>query len=239
MRYLRDKWIKSSTTWIYVIILLVACQAGDGPVPAPAPVTPKPTKPIPPPRIPCTPTPPANSSAKKILFVGNSLTYFNDLPSLVLAIAVDHSKVIEVESLTFPNYALEDHWNDGCIQVLIASGYYDFVIMQQGPSSQEEGRTSLLEYGVLVQALCRKADTKLAFYMVWPSRANYHTFQGVIDNYTQAAQTTGAILCPVGLVWKEHFDQTNDFSYYGPDNFHPSLAGSQVAATVIYSSLFP
>lgn len=233
------KWLANLAC---LLILIVSCQASQDPVsPSQAPVISKPAKPrpIPPPSIPCTPVPPSTATAKKILFVGNSLTYFNDLPALVKQIAAGQGREVEVQSLTFGNYALEDHWNDGCVQVLIASGYYDFVVVQQGPSSQAEGRAILLEYGQLLKDLCQKADTQLAFYMVWPALANYANFDGVIKNYSDAATITKSVLCPAGRVWKQHFDDTGDFSYYGPDSFHPSLLGSHVAAQSIYESLFP
>ena len=41
------------------------------------------------------------------------------------------------------NYALKDHWNEGELQSLIKSGNFDFVVVQQGPSSQAEGRAML------------------------------------------------------------------------------------------------
>ena len=141
--------------------------------------------------------------------------------------------------LAKPDYALEDHWNDGELQSLIKSGHFDFVVVQQGPSSQSEGRAMLFNYGEKIQSLCRQHNCRLAFFMVWPARANYQTFDGVILNHTDAADKTNALLCPVGKIWKEHFDASNDFSYYGSDQFHPSLAGSQVAAKVIYKTLIP
>ncbi|MBX2815894.1 MAG: hypothetical protein KTR24_07850 [Saprospiraceae bacterium] len=173
-----------------------------------------------------------------VLFVGNSLTYYNSLPNLVKEEAAAKGKNIAVETLANANYGLEDHWNDGIVKRLIKSGTYDYVVIQQGPSSQPYGRQSLLEYGGLIKALCEQHDTKMAFFMVWPSRQYYNTFSGVIRNYTEAAQTTNSILCPVGSEWKAYFDSTNDFSYYGPDQFHPSREGSLVAARIIYRSLF-
>lgn len=187
----------------------------------------------------CNPTPPLRAGTKKILFVGNSLTYFNDLPSRVAGIGASKGNLLEQEMMAYPNYALEDHWNEGCLQGMISSGYYDFVVVQQGPSSQSDGAKSLLEYGELIQQLCKQHDTKLAFFMVWPARVNYHTFNGVITNYTSAAYATGAILCPVGYAWKRYIDDTGDWSYYGPDEFHPSEVGTGVAAEIIYKSLFP
>lgn len=175
----------------------------------------------------------------KILFVGNSLTYTNNLPGLVTAKAKQQGVGVETEQLAYPNYALEDHWNDGKLQRLIKNGNYDYVIVQQGPSSQADGRSMLLTYGPKIEALCKKADSKLAFYMVWPAKANLHTFDGVITNYRDAAEATHSLLCPVGERWKEYFETTGDYSYYGPDGFHPSLKGSEVAATIIVNTLFP
>jgi lysophospholipase L1-like esterase len=172
-----------------------------------------------------------------ILFIGNSLTYSNDLPALVQQIARDHGVKIKTEVLAHANYALEDHWNDGVIQKRIASEKFQYVIVQQGPSSQADGKAMLLDYGQRIKTLCDKHKSQLTFFMVWPARANASMFDGVINNYTEAATKTGSLLCPVGKIWKEHFEKTNDYSYYGPDNFHPSVAGSKVAAEVIFETL--
>jgi hypothetical protein len=185
------------------------------------------------------PTDPDDVSEFNLLFIGNSLTYVNDLPNLVKSIAATNGKDLSVTTIANGNYALIDHWNDGIIQTYIESGDYDFVIVQQGPSSQPYGRELLFEYGGKISELCKDNDTKLAYYMVWPSLTYYSTFDGVIYSYTEAANRNNDILCPVGEVWKSYFDATNDFSYYGSDGFHPSLEGSKVAAGIIYESLFP
>lgn len=173
-----------------------------------------------------------------LLFVGNSLTYSNNLPKLVAEEAKNKEIIITTTMLAKPNYAIVDHWADREVQRLIKTKKYDFVIIQQGPSSQADGREMLLKGGKKYNDLCNANGAKLAYFMVWPSRVYYHTFDGVIKNYTDAAIKNKAILCPVGKIWKQYFDKTNDFSYYSPDQFHPSLSGSQVAAKVIVASLF-
>lgn len=179
-----------------------------------------------------------DSASTQILFVGNSLTYSNDLPKLVEKIGKKKDTPIKTHMLAYPNYALEDHWNDGEVQKLLASGRFAYVVVQQGPSSQADGRAILLDYGERMKTLCTMHNAQLAFYMVWPAKVNYHMFEGVIKNYSDAALHTNSILCPVGKVWKEHMDATQDFSYYSADLFHPSEAGSNVAAQIIYNSLF-
>lgn len=178
-----------------------------------------------------------SDSAKSILFVGNSLTYTNDLPALVAKIGRDSGIEIKTRTLAYPNYALEDHWNDGVMQSLIASGEYDFVVVQQGPSSQSDGRIMLLDYGARIKTLCTGNNAQLAFFMVWPAFVNFGTFDGVIANYTAAATATNSLLCPVGLAWKNYFQASGDYSYYGPDMFHPSLKGSENAGLIIYKTL--
>ena len=78
-----------------------------------------------------TPEKPYSGSLKTILFVGNSLTYTNDLPKLVVAFGKENGVEINTTILAYPNYALEDHWNDGQVQKLIAKYKYDFVVIQQ------------------------------------------------------------------------------------------------------------
>lgn len=178
-----------------------------------------------------------NRAELRILFVGNSLTYTNNLPGLVKKAGRKKGLQIAVKRMAHPNYALVDHWLDGDVQREIATGQYDLVIVQQGPSSQPEGRKMLMEYGKRFSAHCREHKAGLAFFMVWPSLPYYHTYDGVIQNYREAAETNNALLLPVGEVWKAHFDATGDFDYYADDGFHPSLKGSKAAADIIVEHL--
>lgn len=174
-----------------------------------------------------------------VLFVGNSLTATNNLPGLVRAEGEKKGYYVRTKAVTIPNSALEDHWFDGTAIELIRSEHFDFVVVQQGPSSQGEGRQMLLEYGAKFKEVCNQNQAKLAFYMVWPAIPNYSNFSGVIKNYTDAATATKSLLCPVGSYWKAYIDRTGDFSYYSGDQFHPSKKGSALAAEVIYKTLFP
>lgn len=173
-----------------------------------------------------------------ILFIGNSLTYTNNLPLLVKKQAKLSGINIKTTMVAKPNYAITDHWNDGEVQKLISSKAFNFVVIQQGPSSQAEGKQMLIDDGKKLSILCKNNNTKLAYFMVWPSLQYYHTFDGVIKNHQLASKLNDAILCPVGEVWKKHFDDTNNFDYYGTDGFHPSKKGSEVAAKVIVTTLF-
>lgn len=179
------------------------------------------------------------TATTSILFVGNSLTYSNDLPKLVYELTKSRNQNIYTKMIAKPNFALIDHLDvDSHVEEEIKSKKFDYVVVQQGPSSQDESRKLLFEGGERFNTLCNVNDTQLAFFMVWPSRLYYHTFDAVIKNHTDVAAEFNAILCPVGKVWKNYFDSTSDYSYYGSDEFHPSLIGSKEAARVIVNSLF-
>ena len=172
-----------------------------------------------------------------ILFIGNSLTYSNNLPGLVEERGIQENLEIKTKVIALPNYALIDHWNDGTIQVEIKNGNYDYVFIQQGPSSQSWGREILIEYGRKIKSVCDEQETELVYFMVWASIGYYQTYNDVIKNHEDAAALNNALLCPVGKQWKAYFDSTQDFSYYGSDGFHPSLKGSKNAAEVIVDFL--
>ena len=178
-----------------------------------------------------------SNESYSILFIGNSLTYTNNLPELVKIVAKERGITIRSKMIAFPNYSIIDHWDNGSIQQEIAKNSYDFVIFQQGPSSRPYGREILIKYGKKLSNLCHNNNAKLGYFMVWPSLSYYHTFEDVIKNHRDASVINDAILFPVGEVWKRHFDLTKNFDYYSSDGFHPSMEGSKVAAKIIVEYL--
>lgn len=174
---------------------------------------------------------------QKILFVGNSLTYTNDLPALVQEIGKMDGKKIICKSLLLANYSLEDHWNEGKVKTEIENGNYDFVIAQQGPSALPESQVLLLEYATRFAQVCQENNSKMVLYMVWPSKARFFDLDNVIYSYTNAAEKTGSLLCPAGLAWKYAWEKDPSMKLYGPDGFHPGMDGTLLAALTLYGTL--
>jgi hypothetical protein len=189
--------------------------------------------------VPVGPKGPRPVHTYKVLFVGNSLTYYNDLPKVFEEEASRSYRIIETDMVALANAALLDHWHNGNVQEMIKTNGYDFVVIQQGPSSQAYGRQILLDYGRRFKDLCDQYGAELVYYMVWPAKVNYHTFDAVIANHREAAEVNDALLAPVGEEWKDYFDTTGNFSYYGSDDFHPSEKGTEKAAEIIAETLFP
>ena len=177
--------------------------------------------------------------SQNILFVGNSLTYTNNMPQIIEYLGKQNGVVIKTESICLPNYAIIDHINDGNLQKLLNKKQFDYLLIQQGPSSQEEGRRMLVEDGAKMKALANKHNIKLGYFMVWPSVKYYFTFNKVIENHEVAAKKNNALLFPVGKIWKAYNANEELENLYSFDNFHPSKTGSFLAALTIFHKLNP
>lgn len=173
----------------------------------------------------------------RVLFVGNSLTYTHDVPGLVQALADRSGRSMSHGTIARPNYALEDHWNDG-IGREIGRLRPDFVVMQQGPSSLPESRTHLVAWTRTLAGAIREAGGEPALYMVWPEVSRRAAFGAVRESYEAAAAEVNGRFIPAGAAWLELWARDEDVELYGPDGFHPSYLGALVAAHAIFAVLF-
>lgn len=176
-------------------------------------------------------------SQQKILLVGNSLTYTNNLPSLLDEIASMKGKQWETTCLCYPNFGLEDHVHDPTTKAEILSKAYSWVIFQQGPSSQADGRASLLRFGDSLSQWSITGGAKPALFMVWTSLDWAGTWPLVIQNHRDAADQIGAMLIPVGENWQAYLKAFPTDALYTADEFHPSLLGSYLAAASIFQTM--
>jgi hypothetical protein len=174
--------------------------------------------------------------ADRALFVGNSLSEANELPLIVEALASAGGHPLFVEAITYGGVSLEDHWGLGT-QDRIAAGAWRWVVLQQGPSSLLSSRVNLREWTRRFDAVIRQAGGVTALYMVWPESSRRNVFADVSASYRLAAQDVDGILLPAGDAWLAAWRLDPTLPLYGSDGFHPSAAGSYLAALTIYGGL--
>jgi hypothetical protein len=174
----------------------------------------------------------------RVLFVGNSLTYFNDLPEMVRGLTEAAGlPAVEVESVAFPDYDLGLHLDRGDAMRAIRSKRCTLVVLQQGPSSLEENRAQLRAWTVTFAADIRKAGARPALYMVWPSLENAWTFDRAVESYRLAADDVDGVLFPVGEAFRVARAKDPTAPLYENDGYHPTITGSYLAALVIVARL--
>jgi hypothetical protein len=184
------------------------------------------------------PEPPPEDLDLRVLFIGNSLTYTYDIPALVAALVqTAGSPTFHYEAITAGNFSLEDHWNRGDAVRAIDGGGWDIVVLQQGPSSLPESRVLLIEYVRRFAERIRAVGGRPAVYMVWPELVRENVWDAVTTNHTDAAREVDGILIPVGEAVRAMVRDHPSLPVLGGDGFHPSQAGSYLAALVIYGQL--
>lgn len=172
-----------------------------------------------------------------ILFVGNSLTYTHDMPTLFEGIAEAEEVAVSRGVVAYPGVALEDHWVRGDARNAIAGGGWDVVVLQQGPSSLPENRTNLIEWSRRFAEEIHRAGGRPALYMVWPAANRSADFDAVSESYRQAAAAVDGLLVPGGDAWRAAWQLDPSLRLYGPDGFHPSVLGSYLVALTMFEAL--
>lgn len=176
---------------------------------------------------------------RKVLFIGNSLTYFNDMPFIIRAMAeADGQEPLAPTGVVAPDFSLEDHWNAGDALEAIRRGDWEFVVLQQGPSSLPENQAHLKTWSERFNPEIRAVGARPALYMVWPDASREFAFDAVSMAYSAAAESVDGLLFPVGEAWRAAWRRDANAPLYGSDGFHPTVAASYLAAAVMYQQLY-
>ncbi|HEX6370656.1 MAG TPA: hypothetical protein VF006_17165 [Longimicrobium sp.] len=174
----------------------------------------------------------------RILFIGNSLTYYHGLPYMLRSLADSAGEAPPVvEDVALPDYSLEDHWNDGRAARAIRGGCWNYVVLQQGPSSLAESRALLLDYAGRFDALVRERGGRTALYSVWPAASRRGDFARAIESYALAAERVDGLLLPAATAWLEARERDAAVQLY-QDDVHPTQAGTWLAALVMTARLY-
>jgi hypothetical protein len=176
--------------------------------------------------------------ALRVLFVGNSLTAANDLPAEVSRLAAAGGRRLEYGAVVYGGFNLEDHWNQGDARTALATGSFDVVVMQQGPSALPESQIDLQMWAKRWADEARAVGTRPALWTVWPESWRASALSDVILSYATAAEVAGAEIYPAGAGWLYAWQCRPTLGLYSRDGFHPSPVGTYAAALAVYGGLF-
>lgn len=176
--------------------------------------------------------------AARVLFIGNSLTYSNDLPQMLKAIAAQAGKSLQVDAITIGGAALEDHYGNRSTLARIGSGDYDLVVLQQGPSSLPESQQHLAYWTRRFEGVIRASGARPALYMVWPDSTRFGFFDAVRMSYSEAALGVNGMFIPAGEAWRAAWRLDPTLPLYDADQFHPSVLGSYTAALSMFCEFY-
>ena len=186
------------------------------------------------------------SNKLKVVFIGNSLTFVNDLPKVLTKVAASASPdwTISAGQNHLPGGStLKNNWHSYSVSTrstealdLITRVKPDLVVLQDQSSGPE-----LDKYPELWHAWIRGAGARTVLFMTWGKgdfggKLFRQTGDTLESKYNKAGAQLGATVAPVGTAWKRHYAKSKVKLHSG-DALHPSPHGTYLAALVFFSTL--
>ena len=189
-----------------------------------------------------------------LLFIGNSYTYFNDLPAILTALASSVGIDVSTKSIVKGGATLEWHLTpkeNGEITPFaeLCTEKYDFVILQEQSDRPAIAPEAFLAPAKLLCDEIKKNGATPVFYSTWAKKEGHDHLtkfsmtpktmtDALASAYCQAAKDNGGLLAPVGKAFLALTEGMPEIELYNPDRSHPSYAGSYLAALIMLAVIF-
>jgi hypothetical protein len=186
----------------------------------------------------------------RVLFVGNSYTTVNDLPSVFRNLARAGGHRAETGTAAGDGWTLADHAGSSATAAKLTSATWDIVVLQeqsQIPSVAQFRETQMYPAARRLVGTIRNLGARPIYYLTWARRdgwpengmPNYASMQSAIDDgYLAIAGEQGATVAPVGDAWSALLGQEVPATLWQEDGSHPTAAGTYLAACVFYATIF-
>ena len=187
-----------------------------------------------------------------ILFVGNSYTYYNDMPKLFEALAKENGYTPAVFSVTKGGRFLSENL-DPCdengkkILDISSENEIDVLFLQEQSCAPINAFDRFL---LGTKGLYERVKAKrTVLYATWGRKEGCEKLKSLSLSsgemtdklfyaYTKAAEEIGAEISPAGLCFKYLSERYPEIELYNPDLSHPSYLGSALAALCHYVTVF-
>ncbi len=201
----------------------------------------------------------AAGPAVRVLFIGNSLTFSNDMPGMVAGLATAAGINMQYDMHAPGGARLVDHARNRQALAKIDRGYWDFVVIQEQskwpafPDWQVQQDTDpparalrdrikrANPRGTVVLYMTpagRNGDPRNAIATNITELATYAGTQARVNRtYLRLGRELGAMVVPVGRAWDAVRRSRPSLELYS-DETHPNATGSYLAACVFYAALF-
>ena len=188
------------------------------------------------------------------LFVGNSFTYYNDMPKIAGSIAKDLGYDLTCDSVTVGSHTLEqyadinDEYGKILDDKLNSSTIYNFVILQE-QSTRSYSHYDSFEKGVntLVNKIhSTQTNANVCLYETWgfeeEASAKQWTIPQMEDEICKKYEVVGSkynlTVHYVGEAFSQVYENHKNINLYAEDNKHPSYEGSYLSALVHIGTMF-
>ena len=174
----------------------------------------------------------------RVLFVGNSYTFFNNLPVLVHRIAeATPGRRIDTDQVTFPGWTLQRHWLEGPAPRRIREGRRDVVVLQEFSTRPITDPGQFAAYAQLFNTVVRKAGARPVLYMTWARRFAPQNQSILTNAYRRVGKAIKAPVAPCGEAWRRWLAAPDAPRLHIADDSHPLFRASFMNALTFVGKL--
>ena len=169
----------------------------------------------------------------KVLFLGNSHTFFNDMPELFARfVEKTTGEKPDVTMLAYSGRDLDWHRREYfSLRFNLMHGGYDYCIIQQAAHPYPPVEQTL-QTGADIIDLCHRCGVKPVVYMTWAEKRFPENQQKMIDTCEKLAGENDALLAPIGRVWQAVQTEKPEIELYHTDGEHAGPYGDFLIAAV-------
>ena len=168
----------------------------------------------------------------KLLFVGNSHTYYNSMPDIVRRLFEATGQKAHVTMLAVGGKGLAYHATAHNTSFNIRCGGYDAVIVQDKATGFEA--VGFRDAAKAIKEMADRAGSQLYLYMPWAARESRSLQNAMTDTYQDFCRANGCFFAPTGEVFGRLLLTESADLLYREDGNHATPFGSYVAAVTIF-----
>ena len=168
----------------------------------------------------------------RVLFVGNSYTYYNNFPEIVagLSVSARGSRPIVVKSLTRPGVPLQVYLTSPDLRDSLAAAlkeaHWDYVVLQEQSRlgfrmvNGEPGISEpqdFFKFARILNGQIQQAGARTAFLLTWADRTHPQDQDALSAAYMRIGRELGALVIPAGLAWQQVHRERPSLDMNEPD----------------------
>lgn len=192
----------------------------------------------------------------RVLFVGNSYTFVNNVPEQLKEMARSKGHDMEYELQTPGGRSFQKHWEEGKAVEKMQTGGFDIVIFQGQSFEPVSNPANMMKYGKRLAAEADKVGLRKIYYLTmayeeplgWMKKESKEArrclklFPEMNDRlakaYAKLARETGGDVAPVGLAWQMAYESVPEIELHAPDHSHANETGAYLTALVFYATIY-
>ncbi len=193
----------------------------------------------------------------RILFIGNSYTFMNDLPGTFAKLSESGGHPVKADISAIANNTLAKHTKNKKTVEKIKNGKWNYVVLQEHSigtvidSFRTKYTYPAVEY---LDSLIKIKKAKTLLYMTWGRKKggiqildslstkrykDYFEMQKDLEKeYKELGKKFGAKVVPAGLAWQNVIKKYYFSDLWNEDESHPNLEATYLNACVFYATVF-